>query len=337
MILIRSSSNDTSTSNVIDWLRYFSSEYIIRVDDNSEINEVVYKINKDSPYPILILNDGQTIDFSKIRSVWYRRGHFSLKNPRLKIIEGITHKIAENVSSAVNGSNLIILKDLERRIKDIKHLNAFDDLGINKISILVLASEFGIHVPDTLITNNVDEILIFYEGKNKIITKTLATSSLNLTVSDETIQLQSYTSLVTRNDIIELAKGAINNVLNTASLFQEYIEKKFEIRSFFIEGDFYSMALFSQSNNMNKIDCRMESDSGFTRCVPFKLPLRIENSLRNLANHLSLNCGSFDILYSSNDEFVFLEVNPIGQYDWLSRSCNYFIDRLIAQKLLEQI
>jgi ATP-GRASP peptide maturase of grasp-with-spasm system len=333
MILIRSSWSDISTSNVIDWITYLSRQEIVRVNDDCEVSEIVHTVNSKGFYPKLILKDGRSIDFSQVCSIWYRRGHFRFGCPSIRIIGEITSENITGLLSTVEKSNQIILNDLERELKHIKHLNSFDDININKLSVLAKAVQLGLRVPDTLITNNTDEIYTFCSEKDKVITKSLTTPSLNLNYGEDNIQLLSYTNIVTKDEIEEIINSSSNIVSKAPSFFQEYIEKEFEIRSFFIEGEFYSMAIFSQSDYNTRIDCRMESANGPLRCVPFKLPSDVEDSLIKLAGQLNLNCGSFDILYSTAKEFVFLEVNPIGQFDWLAKSCNYFIDKIIAKKL----
>ena len=46
-----------------------------------------------------------------------------------------------------------------------------------------------------------------------------------------------------------------------------------------------------------------------------------------------LNTGSLDFVITKNKRFVFLEVNPVGQYDFVSVNCNYHLDKIIAKKL----
>ena len=48
-------------------------------------------------------------------------------------------------------------------------------------------------------------------------------------------------------------------------------------------------------------------------------------------DQLNLDSGSIDIIYSTNKEYVFLEVNPIGQFGMVSSPCNYYIEKRIAQ------
>lgn len=40
-------------------------------------------------------------------------------------------------------------------------------------------------------------------------------------------------------------------------------------------------------------------------------------------NELELKTGSIDFILSKTDEYVFLEVNPVGQFGMVSELCNY--------------
>ena len=46
----------------------------------------------------------------------------------------------------------------------------------------------------------------------------------------------------------------------------------------------------------------------------------------------------FESLVNNNilqvQEFVFLEVNPVGQFGWVSKNCNYYLEKKIALKLI---
>ncbi|MPT35513.1 MAG: hypothetical protein E2604_10600 [Flavobacterium sp.] len=55
--------------------------------------------------------------------------------------------------------------------------------------------------------------------------------------------------------------------------------------------------------------------------------------LKKLMKVLKLNSGSIDMLVSSNNEYVFLEVNPIGQFGQVSKPCNYYLEKQIAKEL----
>ena len=94
------------------------------------------------------------------------------------------------------------------------------------------------------------------------------------------------------------------------------------------------MAIFSQNDAQTQIDFRNYNLNKPNRYVPYKLPKLIETKLLKLMNVHKLNNGSIDLILNSKGEYVYLEVNPVGQFSFLSNSCNYHIEKLIATKLL---
>lgn len=117
------------------------------------------------------------------------------------------------------------------------------------------------------------------------------------------------------------------------SLVQNYIEKKYELRVFYFEKLFYTMAIFSQNDSKTSVDFRNYNKEKPNRTVPYKLPYEVEQKLINLMDKLDLNCGSIDMIVEKNNEYVFLEVNPIGQFGMISSPCNYNLERIIAKYL----
>lgn len=118
------------------------------------------------------------------------------------------------------------------------------------------------------------------------------------------------------------------------SFVQEYIDKKYELRVFFLKGKFYSMAIFSQLDDQTKLDYRNYNRTKPNRAVPYKLPIVIEKKLTAFMNEVELNTGSIDIMVGTDDTYYFLEVNPIGQFEWLNENCNYYIEKEIANLLM---
>ncbi|MBM6497958.1 hypothetical protein H9X54_001390 [Flavobacterium macrobrachii] len=117
------------------------------------------------------------------------------------------------------------------------------------------------------------------------------------------------------------------------SLLQEYIQKKYELRIFFLNDKLYSMAIFSQESEQTKIDYRNYQKEKPNRRVPYKLPIEIEEKLIFFMRKIELNSGSIDMIVTYSNEYYFLEVNPVGQFGALSYNCNYNIENLIADYL----
>jgi len=115
------------------------------------------------------------------------------------------------------------------------------------------------------------------------------------------------------------------------SLFQENIKKEFEIRTIFFNNTTYSAAIFDQD-----IDYRIKlKGPDKPRIVPYALPKKIETKVITLMNSLDMNSGSVDMILNKDSEFIFLEVNPIGQISFINNSCNYYLEEIFASYLAQ--
>ena len=95
------------------------------------------------------------------------------------------------------------------------------------------------------------------------------------------------------------------------------------------------MAIFSQEIRTNKVDFRKYSKEIPNRYVPYDLPKTISMKLKRLMDNLKLNSGSIDLVYTKDEDYYFLEVNPVGQFAMVSEPCNYYLEKIVAQKLSE--
>jgi D-alanine-D-alanine ligase-like ATP-grasp enzyme len=96
------------------------------------------------------------------------------------------------------------------------------------------------------------------------------------------------------------------------------------------------MAVCSQNHEQTKTDFRkyLSADKGINRYISFQLPDYIEIKLTKLMVGLGLETGSIDLILTNNGQFIFLEVNPVGQFGMTSAPCNYHIEKDIAQQLI---
>lgn len=70
------------------------------------------------------------------------------------------------------------------------------------------------------------------------------------------------------------------------------------------------------------------------RLIPINLPEYIVDKIFLLSLKTELNTGSIDFLYSlKENEYYFLEINPVGQFGFLSYQFNGEIDYEIAKFL----
>jgi ATP-GRASP peptide maturase of grasp-with-spasm system len=314
-VLIISEVDDLSTDDVIAWL-YHKGIPSYRISDSHPVQFHQCVLSNNLPITQSFKIDNEVINISDFQGIWYRRGQLLIKtiynNPelfnRFRTIED--SKLTEFYDSSAAG---------------VSQINHYKDNFINKLHALNEARKLGINIPETHIVCRRSDIP---QGDySKYITKAIAENGRTFYYKGYTISHSCSVKLLSDIEVIpeEFAP----------SLIQQCINKRFEIRSFYISGQFKSMAIFSQENQRTKVDFRNYDHARPNRCVPFNLPKHIEDSLNQLMQNLNLSCGSIDLIFTPKGDYYFLEVNPIGQFQWLSKNCNYYIERLIANKLHE--
>jgi len=197
----------------------------------------------------------------------------------------------------------------------LKNKTLIDDYfksNTNKIEVLELAKELNLSIPDTIITTLKKDLL---NCKWRLINKNISNIA-HLSTKDKTYH----------NRTVEIHPDLLPETF-FPSLFQKLIDKKYELRIFYLKKKFYSMAIFSQEDAKTALDFRNYNYLKPNRTVPFELPLDIQNKLEKLMSRLELNTGSIDMIISKKDEFVFLEVNPDGQFGMVSQPCNYYLEK----------
>jgi len=317
MILIFSDIDDISTNKVINWLNFYSVKYI-RFNSTDFFNTKI-KINPvDRSFQLNI--KGIEIGSNEIKAAWFRR--FSLTTHIDNFNISIDQK--EQVRKALFQDIDATVDYLFHCIPDVKWLNNPKSKSINKILQLDIAHKLSLKIPKTVITN--DKSIIYDElTDSKLITKSIQ-SQLSLSIDNES--LLAYTANVRESDL--------NQILQISpSLIQNEINKDIEIRTFLLGDELYSMAIFSQNDNKTNVDFRKYNITKPNRTVPYKLPIDIEEKLLAFAKYFNLNSGSFDIIRDINGEYVFLEVNPVGQFGMVSQPCNYNLEKKIAKYLIK--
>ncbi len=321
MILILSQNGlEPTTNEVIDWLDYFNANYI-RINGDDILQNARYSIGMEN---MIIRLEGVDIHIDEINAVWFRRWTSTNFSEYLDF-EGdsrLKQGINEYLKTEYQGASRAFFSLLQNKfwLTDVRKSR------MEKYNVLKLASSCGLYVPDTLICNNKDAIKNFSALHNgKIITKP---------ISEVTLFPIDNSSFVPYTTQIEV--GEINYERFHPLQIQEAIEKQYEIRAFFILGNIYSMAIFSQDDEKTKQDFRCYNTEFPNRHVPYKLPREIEQNITSLMGLIGLNCGSIDLIKATDDRYIFLEINPVGQFGMTSHPCNYNLEKEVAELLIHE-
>lgn len=311
MVGILSASSDTNVDYVIAWLQEYEYEYV-RINADEVLDPGFYF---DIIHDKLIINN-EEVPVSNINVLWYRKfGGFSKTRYFKTVKDDIKHSDLQQLSSEYNS----ILVGIISLFKGKKWITSPWLAHLNKIDILRLAKNYGITVPQSWILSD----------KNNIPNISVITKSV---FEPHFIEVEAgFYSMFTK--VFEDSKDIPEQFF--PSLLQERIIKDYEIRSFYFFGKFYSMAIFSQSNAESKEDFRKYDFTKPNKRIPYKLPVDLEKKLDKMLKSLALNCCSIDIIKSVNGEYIFLEINPTGEFGMTGMPCNYNLYQIIAEKLIE--
>ncbi len=334
MPVIFSQEIDFPTNRVLDWLSFYDVEYKkytgLQLKDHFTFNDKKICISiggKNKNNTLKVSNDLNPLNLS---SIWFRRPNKTTK-PFVGEFEFNSKYPKRLFNYALNQRNTVFWDYLGYKLESNNSLGSFRTIGLNKPIVLELAQEFGLTIPSTLITNSKDELTQFFETHNhKIITK-----SIEEIIPDH----KSYISEEEYYHFYQIT-NLLENLVNTPdqfapSLFQEYIDKEYEIRTVYFDGKCYSVAIFTQLNENTKVDMRNRMANHYSRYVPYQLHSKIEESVLKLMNKLELNFGVIDFIKSTDNQYYFLEINPVGQYGDVSLYCNYGLHKKIAEYLIK--
>jgi len=327
MILILSLEEDFSTNEVVEWLLHFKIPFVrINWEDKIIIEKIILSENTEFEFSV---NGGRLINSKEITAFWYRRGDIKMQGRERFSIKKLEHLLQETLFDEMEVIKDMIYFFLE---KNILCIGSFHKRSNNKLIHLMEAKKVGWDIPDTIIgTNYLDFVSFFKKHPSGIIVKPLS----RCIFYNEEHLIPDKTEKYFSQFVAELKNDDFKNIAEKyfPSLFQEKINKKFEIRVFFLLGECYSMAIFSQNDDETKVDFRRYNLEKQNYRVPYNLPKNIKKKINTFMKNQGLNTGSLDIILSDEMKYYFLEVNPVGQFGMVSYPCNFNLEKRIAEKL----
>nr|WP_294922604.1 grasp-with-spasm system ATP-grasp peptide maturase [uncultured Flavobacterium sp.] len=316
MILILSTPEDIDTNLVIEWLNYKKIPVFRLNDEDLMMGRTNIKYTPSNE--VLIENSSKSINVNDVKIVWYRK--FGFLTDYYDVFGG-NNDLMQYMLSEFRSLKLFLFETLSKKKWLCDRQNP-----ISKMEMLNKAKSVKIKIPDTIICTRKNELEFFFLKNNmSIITKSIGDARF---IKYKTHGFMFHTHKIENiNDF---------DAVFSPSLFQEYIEKTIEIRTFYLNEECYSMAIFSQNNENTKLDFRNYDSEIPNRFVPYKLPEKLEKKITVFMKSINLNTGSLDLIKSSkDDDYYFLEVNPCGQFGMTSNPCNYNLHEKVANFLIK--
>ncbi len=192
-----------------------------------------------------------------------------------------------------------------------------------KLPQLNIARSLGMSTPLTLITNSPDEVRDFFRHcRGNIIYKTLKSPVIKPGDGPELWGVPTTRLTSEHLDYIDLVRS-------TGGIFQEYVDKLYEVRVTVIGREVFAAQIDSQTVPEASVDWREAVDFQKVKVEAYELPELVANQCVSIVEAYGLEFGAIDLVRTPSGRYVFLEINCNGQWLW--------VEELTGQKLLESM
>lgn len=244
-------------------------------------------------------------EFNDIDVVWFRR-------PTLPTAP--THIHEDDIAHTVFENSVFFHSLWSLLSNEIVWVNPFTArrLARSKLYQLRAAQIAGFSIPRTLASNNPETIRKFLaeDGNEKIFKP--------FRVAEWQIENRT-TALLQTSRISSDCEFSDISFQSAAGIYQERVEKEYELRINYFGGKIIAVKLDSQKNVNSKLDWRVIPPEELTPVI-VDLPSNITAKCHTLMANLGLVFGCIDIIVTLNGEYCFLEVNEMGQFLWIERA-----------------
>ncbi|MGH7265260.1 MAG: MvdC/MvdD family ATP grasp protein [Candidatus Rokuibacteriota bacterium] len=260
--------------------------------------------------------DGRHLDLGDVRAVWYRR-------PGQPVAEVADPEVRRWVGREARALLEGVWESLACRWVPGPPVVGFR--AEKKAYQLGVAREMGFKVPRTLMTNDPAAVLRFYEEcEGNAVVKTLFNPAVQ--IGSETYL--SFTAPVRRRDL-----RSYREMRHGPAILQEYVPKQMEVRVNVFGERTLAAEIHSQQSPWTLHDWRFY-DCDRAPHLPHQLPIEVERRCIRYVAALGLCSGHIDLILTPAGEYVFLEINPFGQWAWLEDVAGLALTEALTDLLL---
>lgn len=302
--------------NIDLFFDYLQSKNIPFFRLNSDCLNHQMKLNLTDDSFIITDESGNKVNSKDIKAVWHR------KTWNIAIPEDLNENYAAVFFNEYESLRFNLFTALEH-LPWINPLQAERKIESNKILQLKLAKKNGLLIPETLFSNDEEAVKEFFhqfcQGK--------AIAKLHGTISKSMNGQEMISALLFDVDNLE----QLSDIAVCPMIFQPYIEKDYELRIAYLNGEFFT----GKINNKLHTDWRISQAEFFWE--PYELPKNIEENLNLMMKEMGLIFGAIDMIKSTDGNYYFLEVNPQGEWGMLQKELDFPIAQRVADYLINRI
>lgn len=313
VILVVTQKFDPTADFLIDKLK-MSGARIIRINTESFPQNTKLTLGLDRK---VLIDDQEEIDLNEITSAWYRRP----AKPEISSV--ISVEEAKNFAKDESWELLLSLWH-EMNCFWVSKPHAIKNAS-HKWEQLKSAQNLGFNIPETLITNNPAEANKFLSKIGSIIIKT---------IYSPLIEIDGHYEIIYTTPITEFTEEQLEAINLTPCILQRNVPKRVELRITVVGNQVFTCAIESQASQKTKDDWR-NYDIENTPHYPWDLPSEIERYCVGLVKGYGLTFGTIDMIVTPSYDYVFLEINPNGQWQWIEELSGLKISDALVSILLK--
>ncbi|MES2277278.1 MAG: hypothetical protein V4592_14720 [Bacteroidota bacterium] len=260
---------------------------------------------------------GITIDLSTVTGVYYRRPEINRNYNELTAGE-------RNFTFAELAYTLEALYKILDGAFWISKVQAIRNAE-NKMYQLMVAKRLGFPVPAALVTSDPKAALAFFNKHDR--------SCIIKPIKSGLVQGEDDEEGVIFTSKVDITEDNVGRIRSCPVYLQPLIEKKADIRVTVVGDKTFAAKIHSQEAKDSQVDWRQTNKLLDHSAID--LPKIIEDQCIQLVKMLGLNYGAIDFILDKNDNYIFLEINPNGQWAWIENRLNLNISHGITE-LFEQ-
>ena len=313
MILIISSKEDSHAMAILTYLKNKNETvYLLDLSLFPQDSHISIKSNNKGEHNYIFSTKDIEINLSQCHVIWWRRPQPFQIHPNITEHEDMNfiyrecHATFSGIWAALNPFWINNPIQEEEASKKIYQLN--------------LAQKLGFIIPDTCITNDPTQAkqFISFHNKEGVIYKPFS----------GTEETWRETRLLKEEE-----HRLLDNVKYSPVIFQEYIQAEADLRITIVGKDIFTAAIYTNHASY-KVDFRMVMNEATMEV--FELPKKIKTLLLKLMDKLGLIYGAIDMRLRPNGDYVFLEINPSGQWLFVEDGTGLPITKTFAELMIQK-
>lgn len=318
-VLILTNKDDITVDFVVRELRRRKINYYrLNTEDIPSVVSINFDIN-NKEYKLLDKIKNIEINLLDFDSVYFRRPLIS----DLSYIEGISESEIYYLRSELT----FVLEGIYKVLREKYWLNNVYNIreAENKIYQLEIAKDIGFNIPRAVISNDIDMLKsIGHTYSNDLIIKPIKSGNIKYGDVGKAI----FTTKINEEQFEDRER-----IESFPIFMQSNIHKKVDLRCTVVGDEVFVAEIHSQVENESMIDWR--KGKKILKHKEHILPNHIKKMCIELTQRLNLNYSAIDMILDENNNYIFLEINPNGQWAWIENRLQFPISKKIVDLLMK--